>query len=77
MATVAGLEAAGRMPGGAIEVFTTEAVPMLNRCREQIMVIPEGGGPAGHVVAQAAIQAIRAPDKPPMQGLETPTDGET
>lgn len=75
MAAVAALEDKGRRLGADIQVFTKEAVSVLKLFRKEIIVLPEDVSRAGAFLARAAIQAIREPDKPPMQGLEVPGRG--
>lgn len=72
MASVGGFEESGRTLGEDIQLFTKEAVPLLNLFRKEIIVVPEDVSQAGRFLAHAAIQAINDPDKPPMQGLEVP-----
>lgn len=74
MASVAALESRGRVVGRDIDVFAKEAIPFLQLFRPAIIAIPEDVSHAGEFLARAAIQAIREPDKPPLQMLETPTD---
>jgi LacI family transcriptional regulator len=72
MAVVAALESAGRVLGQDIDVFGKEAIPFLNLFRPQIMALQENVSQAGEFLARAAIQAVREPDLPPMQGLDVP-----
>lgn len=72
MASVASLEKAGRDLGLNIDVFAKEAVPILEWFRPGILTVFEDVTIAGAFVARAAMQAVRAPDKPPLQFLEIP-----
>ena len=73
MAAVAGMEAEGFDVATDIDVFSKEAMPFLQLFRKGIIVIPEDVKHAGEFLARAAIQAVREPNAPPMQGLEVPT----
>ena len=72
MAVVAALESSGRTLGQDIDVFGKEAIPFLTLFRPQIMALAENVSQAGEFLARAAIQAIREPDLPPLQGLDVP-----
>jgi len=74
MAAVAGLELAGRRLGDDIDVFAKEAIPFLQLFRDKMLVVEEDVRQAGEFLARAAIQAVREPTLPPLQGLETPRD---
>lgn len=74
MASVAALESRGMVLGRDIDVVAKEAIPFLRLFRPAILAIPEDVSHAGEFLARAAIQAIREPDKPPLQMLETPND---
>ncbi len=74
MAAVAGLETCNRKLGQDIDIFSKEAIPFLNLFRKEIMAINEDVKEAGEFLARAAIQAIKEPHLPPMQGLEVPRD---
>lgn len=73
MATVVGLELAGHTIGTDIDVFAKGAIPFLDMFRPGIIALNEDVGRAGRFLARAAMQAIREPGKPPMQGLDVPT----
>ena len=73
MAAVAALEQHGAKVGQEIDVFAKEAMPFLKLFRADILTIAEQVNTAGDFLAKAAIQAIRKPDEPPMQGLEVPS----
>jgi len=72
MASVAALETCGRKVGEDIDVFAKEAIPFLRLFRPGILSVQENVKEAGEFLARAAIQAIRNPELPPMQGLEIP-----
>lgn len=74
MAAVAALEQHGAQVGQQIDVFAKEAMPFLKLFRADILTLSEQVNTAGDFLAKAAIQAIRKPDEPPMQGLEVPSD---
>ncbi|MDX8346720.1 LacI family transcriptional regulator [Cognatiyoonia sp. IB215446] len=74
MAAVAAIEQHGAQVGQQIDVFAKEAIPFLKLFRADILTIAEQVNTAGEFLAQAAIQAIRSPDDPPMQALDVPED---
>ena len=74
MAAVAAIEQYGAQVGKEIDVFAKEAMPFLKLFRADILTIAEQVNTAGTFLAKAAIQAIRQPNEPPMQGLEVPSD---
>ncbi len=74
MATVAALESLGRHLGQDIDIVAKEAIPFLRLFRKEIIALAEDVKAAGEFLARAAIQAIRQPDLPPLQGLEVPKD---
>ncbi|SEW45639.1 transcriptional regulator, LacI family [Cognatiyoonia koreensis] len=74
MAAITAIEAHGITLGQQLDLHTKEAMPFLRLFRPDILTITEGVGTAGAFLAKAAIQAIRDPEKPPMQELEVPTD---
>jgi LacI family transcriptional regulator len=75
MATVGALESLGRHLGQDIDIIAKEAIPFLQLFRKEIIAVAEDVKAAGEFLARAAIQAIREPDLPPLQGLEVPQDG--
>lgn len=77
MAAVSALETNGKTVGQEVDVFAKEAVPFLKLFRADILTVAEEVGSAGEFLAKAAIQAIRTPDAPPMQGLEVPSEAST
>lgn len=74
MAAVAALEQHGAQVGQQIDVFAKEAMPFLKLFRADILTLSEQVNTAGDFLAKAAIQAIRHPLEPPMQGLEIPSE---
>jgi LacI family transcriptional regulator len=74
MATVAALESLGRQLGQDIDIVSKEAIPFLRLFRKEIIAIAEDVKAAGEFLARAAIQAIKEPHMPPLQGLDMPTD---
>ena len=74
MASVAALETCGRRLGHDIDIFAKEAIPFLTLFRKEIIAIKEDVKEAGEFLARAAIQAIKEPHLPPMQGLDVPKD---
>ncbi|MCB1339167.1 MAG: LacI family DNA-binding transcriptional regulator [Maritimibacter sp.] len=72
MATTAAIESTGRRLGRDINIFTKEAVSLLNLFRPEIMTVHEDVTRAGRFLARAAMQAIREPEAAPMQELEVP-----
>jgi LacI family transcriptional regulator len=74
MASVAALESLGRRLGHDIDIVAKEAMPLLCLFRKEIIALAEDVKTAGEFLARAAIQAIREPHLPPMQGLDVPRD---
>lgn len=74
MAAVAAIENGGAHVGQEVDVFSKEALPFLKFFRADILTISEQVNTAGEFLAKAAINAIRNPSDPPMQGLEVPSD---
>lgn len=72
MAVVGALETLGHTLGDDIDLFGKEAIPFLRLFRPQIMTLNEDVRQAGEFLARAAIQAVRQPDLPPLQGLDVP-----
>ncbi|MCR8726433.1 LacI family transcriptional regulator [Frigidibacter sp. ROC022] len=73
MAVVAAVEDSGRKVGADVDLFSKEAVPFLRRFRREILAVHEDVATAGAFLAKAAMERVADPNKPPMQGLETPT----
>jgi LacI family transcriptional regulator len=74
MACVGGLESIDRRLGQDIDIFAKEAIPFLRLFRKEIIAIEEDVKRAGEFLARAAIQAIKEPHLPPLQGLDVPRD---
>ena len=74
MAAIAGFERAGRTIGRDFDVAAKDAIQFLRLLRDEIMIVEEDMDKAGEFLAQAAIQAARAPGQPPMQFLDIPAD---
>jgi LacI family transcriptional regulator len=72
MGAAVGIETCGLSVGKEVDIFAKEAYPFLKLFRADILVPPEDLAAAGQFLAQAAIQAIRQPELPPMQSLEVP-----
>ena len=72
MLAVAETERAGRTIGQDIQFVAKEPSRFIHLFRSGIIAIPEDIDRAGRFLAKAAIQAIREPDKPPMQELDVP-----
>lgn len=71
-ATAGAVQAAGRIMGEDIDVYTKEASPFLTLLRPELLVCSENVDRAGDFLARAAIHAIKSKDESPMQGLEVP-----
>lgn len=74
MGAAVAIEKKGRKLGDDIDVFGKEAINFLRIFRRDIIVMKEDVARAGSFVARAAIEAIRDPLAPPMQGLQVPTE---
>ena len=72
MATAAAIESLGRTIGKDMQLFTKEAVPIMQMFRPEILTVEEDVARAGRFLARAAMQAIRDPEAPPMQALDAP-----
>ena len=70
-AVVAG-EAAGLMLTREFDMAAKEAIPILGRFRQGIIVVREDVGRAGDFIARAVMAAIESRDAPVMQGLDMP-----
>jgi LacI family transcriptional regulator len=77
MAAIAGAERSGRVLGRDFDVVAKEAVPMLRRFRQDILIIREDVGRAGEFLARALVAEIDKRDWPERQGLEVPVKVET
>jgi len=72
MSAVAALEKCGRVLTQDIDVFAKEPFPFLQMFRPGLMTVTEDVARAGSFLVSAAIQAIREPNLPPMQRLNSP-----
>lgn len=72
MAMIAAFEASGRVIGKDFDVVSKEAIPVLQMFRPPVIAMYEDVARAGEFIAQAAINAIRNPDAPPLQELDIP-----
>lgn len=73
MAGVTALEQTGRVLGRDFDVVGKEGVPFLTLFRPAMLAVTEDVIKAGDFLARAAIQAVEAPDKPPLQHVDVPT----
>jgi LacI family transcriptional regulator len=72
MAAIAAVERSGRVLGRDFDVVGKEAVPMLRRFRQDILVVREDVGCAGEFLARALVAKIDKRDWTERQGLEVP-----
>jgi LacI family transcriptional regulator len=72
MAAIAGVERSGRVLGRDFDVVAKEAIPILRRFRQDILIIREDVGRAGDFLARALVAAIEKRDWADWQGLEVP-----
>jgi LacI family transcriptional regulator len=72
MAAIAGAERAGMVLGQDFDVVAKEAIPVLRRFRQDIIIVREDVGRAGEFLARALVAAIEKRDWAARQGLETP-----
>jgi len=72
---IVAIEDRGLELGTDIDVYSKEVVPILKMFRQNIIVELEDIGAAGEQLADAVVQRLHNPDKPPMQHLEIPTWG--
>jgi LacI family transcriptional regulator len=77
MAAIAGAERSGRVLGRDFDVVAKEAVSMLRRFRQDILIIREDVGRAGEFLARALVAQIDKRDWSERQGLEVPVKVET
>jgi LacI family transcriptional regulator len=77
MAAIAGAERSGLILGRDFDVVAKEAVPMLRRFRQEILIIREDVGRAGEFLARALVAEIDKRDWAERQGLEVPVSVET
>lgn len=72
MAAIAAAERSGRVLGRDFDVVGKEAVPMLRRFRQDILIVREDVGRAGEFLARALVARIDKRDWTERQGLEVP-----
>jgi len=72
MATIAGAEQSGRVLGTDFDVVAKEAIAVLRRFRQDILIVPEDVGRAGEFLARALVAEIEKRDWTARQGLEVP-----
>jgi len=72
MAAIAAIERSNRVLGHDFDVVGKEAVPMLRRFRQNILIIREDVGRAGEFLARALVAQIDKRDWTERQGLEVP-----
>lgn len=72
LATAAAAEENGYVIGSDIDIIGKEAIPFLKLFRSELLVLKEDINSVGEFLAEAAIQAIRNPDAPPMHLLDVP-----
>lgn len=72
MAAIAAIERSGRALGRDFDVVAKEAVPMLRRFRQDILIVREDVGCAGEFLARALVATIDKRDWTERQGLEVP-----
>lgn len=72
MATIAGAERTGRVLGRDFDVVAKEAIAVLRRFRQDILIVHEDVGRAGEFIARALVAEIEKRDWADRQGLEVP-----
>jgi LacI family transcriptional regulator len=72
MATTLAVEKLGRQLGHGLDIASKEAIPFLKAFRSEIMVTHEDIGLTGRFLAEAVIEAIEKPSRPPRQKLLLP-----
>ncbi len=72
MATIAGAERSGRVLCQDFDVVAKEAIAVLRRFRQDILIVPEDVGRAGEFLARALVAEIEKRDWTDRQGLEVP-----
>lgn len=65
-------EANGLTVGKDIDILGKETIPFLKEFKPGIISAHEDVSRAGHFLTKAVIQAIREPEKKPMQGIDIP-----
>lgn len=72
MAAIAGAERLGRTLGQDFDVVAKEAIAVLRRFRQDILIVREDVGRAGEFLARALVAEIEKRDWANRQGLEVP-----
>ncbi|MCU0829630.1 MAG: LacI family transcriptional regulator [Tabrizicola sp.] len=72
MAAIVGAEQSGRVLGRDFDVVAKEAIPLLRRFRQNILIVREDVGRAGEFLARALVAEIEKRDWAERQGLEVP-----
>jgi LacI family transcriptional regulator len=72
MSAIYGAERTGRVLGRDFDVVAKEAIAVLRRFREDIIIVPEDVGRAGDFLARALVATIEKRDPVDRQGLEVP-----
>jgi LacI family transcriptional regulator len=72
MAAIAGAERAGQVLGRDFDVVAKEAIAVLRRFRQDILIVREDVGRAGEFLARALVAEIDKRDWTERQGLEVP-----
>lgn len=72
MSIATALEAAGKQIGRDVDLIAKETTEILRIFRKEILVVREDVRRAGEFLGRAVMQAIDAPELPPMQHLEQP-----
>ena len=76
MAAIAGAERSGRVLGRDFDVVAKEAIAVLRRFRQDILIVREDVGRAGTFLARALLAEIDKKDWTDRQGLEVPVQVE-
>lgn len=74
IASVIGAERAGRSVGEDIDILSKETSPFLAHFRPRMLVVQEDISEAGAFLARAVVQAIEAPEAPPLQKVAVASD---
>jgi LacI family transcriptional regulator len=72
MASIAGAERCGLVLGRDFDLVAKEAIAVLRRFRQDILIVHEDVGRAGEFLARALVAEIEKRDWPERQGLEIP-----
>ena len=72
MAAIAGAERTGRVLGRDFDLVAKEAIAVLRRFRQDVLIVREDVGRAGEFLARALVAEIDKRDWAERQGLEVP-----